>query len=113
MSMFNTPAVWIRVTQTDVYGSPVNPTGVPIMVNVSKFVEISNKTPLRSYEAATRGRVDEDEDKATILVPPNTAIQINDLISVFGVDLVVGGIWPRVNVAGKVKYIQLTLTRQM
>lgn len=110
--IFNTPAIWQRVSQTDVYGQPVYPTGVPIMVSVSKFVEISNKTPLRSYEAASRGRIDEDEDKATILVPPDTAIQINDLITIYNVELVVGGVWPRTNIAGKVKYIQLTLTRQ-
>jgi hypothetical protein len=105
----NTPVVVKKVTAYDVYGQPSAITTTSTMVCVLEFLDNTTQTPLRQEMSASHGRIDGTVSKVLLLFAPNDTVHIDDVVDLFGVSLVVDGIWPQQNTMGKIRHLRVQL----
>lgn len=115
MSAFrgNTSVIVKHVTEYDEYGQPAEPVCVRTKVQVIKFLDNTTETQLRQERSASHGRIDEDKAVVVLLFDPNFDIGADDLVEIFGTQLVVDGVWPRQNTLGKVVHQRVMLHRKI
>lgn len=96
----------------DMYGQPTLGIARDTLVKVIKFEDTAEQTSLGSEESASRAKLDEKTTQVEILTYPNFSLSTNDIVTLFGVTLVVRGVFPRYSLRGEHQHNKVSLVRK-
>ena len=97
-----------KMSGTDVYGQPVQGAATTEQCAVIELDVKANKTPIRGDSSASRGSAIESETVARLLMTPGTVVDIDDMLTIVGINLRVSSRLPQFTIHGTVDHYQIS-----
>lgn len=95
-----------RSGAVDLYGNNALLPAVHSRCSVVKLLQREVNVTVRADSSASRGFAQEIVVDSVLLFLPSTEIKINDVVTVFGVSVIIVGLFPRHDVRGRLDHLQ-------
>ena len=95
----------------DMYGQEIQGEIIPSLCAVVRLDVAKMKSSVRADSSASRGNADERVAMARLLFAPHTNIEIDDKVTVHGIDLQAISVFPRHDMEGNIDHFQVDCDR--